>query len=173
MPFQVWPSIDHFPSLFPPITRYWDSAQEFAVAHKFNVLQKKSRRGRGLALPEKMRAEGVSARADFGRIAMSKLTRDCLEELESLLRDYIIEVGESGLTSSIKRTYIRHASTFVRWVSDDFTPGERASTSSRKRFADSRNPTAPHGNVINRTISRRNSGKPERLCSLLYRYNTT
>ncbi len=46
-----------------------------------------------------------------------------LEGLEEALRVYCAEVDTADLAVDTKRTYIRHATTFVRWIAGDFTPG--------------------------------------------------
>ena len=39
------------------------------------------------------------------------------------LEMYIAEIEESELTPGTQHIYIRHATTFVRWLNDDFSPG--------------------------------------------------
>lgn len=46
-----------------------------------------------------------------------------LEGLERALDVYCAEVEAADLTHKTQQTYIRHASTFVRWLAGDFTPG--------------------------------------------------
>ena len=48
-----------------------------------------------------------------------------LEIIKAALREYVEEVEGTTLTCKTKKTYIRHAETFVRWMAGDFTPGER------------------------------------------------
>jgi hypothetical protein len=54
---------------------------------------------------------------------MPKLQPDSLREVEAALARYVHEVQQSKIAPTTKRTYIRHAETFVRWLNDDFTPG--------------------------------------------------
>ncbi len=44
--------------------------------------------------------------------------------VEKALRQYVAEVNASRLAPSTKETYINGADQFVRWLRDDFTPGE-------------------------------------------------
>lgn len=56
-----------------------------------------------------------------------KASIEFIEQLEILLDLYEKEVNEkrnkSILEEKTAKTYLRHASTFVRWCKDDFTPG--------------------------------------------------
>ena len=52
-----------------------------------------------------------------------RLDDECLKRVEKLLEVYHLEVEESDLAPDTKRTYLRHAETFVRWLAGDFTPG--------------------------------------------------
>ena len=54
-----------------------------------------------------------------------KIRSSTLREVQQALERYEREVKDSRLSPKAKWTYIRHASTFVRWLDDDFTPGER------------------------------------------------
>jgi len=56
---------------------------------------------------------------------MAKLDALTLAQVRNLLHEYVAEVERSGLAEKSKWTYTRHAETFVRWLGDDFTPGER------------------------------------------------
>ena len=47
----------------------------------------------------------------------------CMEQVERCLEQYRQEVEETELTPSTKRTYIVHATNFVRWMKHDFHPG--------------------------------------------------
>lgn len=47
----------------------------------------------------------------------------CLEDVKNALENYREEVNASNLAPETKRTYLRHADTFVRWLDDDFVPG--------------------------------------------------
>lgn len=54
-----------------------------------------------------------------------KVSQSALREVQEALKDYEREVQDSpNLGSETKRTYLRHAKTFVRWLDDDFAPGE-------------------------------------------------
>lgn len=46
--------------------------------------------------------------------------------LRELLEQYIAEVEAAPLADLTKRTYILHATNFVRWTEGDFEPGSRA-----------------------------------------------
>jgi hypothetical protein len=58
-----------------------------------------------------------------------KASQDFIKQLELLYEQYEQEVTEklkAGiLEPSAAKTYIRHSSTFVRWVRNDFEPGVR------------------------------------------------
>lgn len=56
---------------------------------------------------------------------------ETVRTLERLLEDYEPEVEHSSLTRNSKRTFLLHASQFVRWTKDDFEPG--ATLIKRKR----------------------------------------
>ena len=53
-----------------------------------------------------------------------KLSAFAMKEVEAALEKYRREVEKAPLKSDTKRTYLRHAETFVRWLNDDFVPGE-------------------------------------------------
>lgn len=55
---------------------------------------------------------------------MPKLSPDCLDAVREALSDYIEDVNSTLLTNSTKETYTYHANNFVRWLYDDFVPGE-------------------------------------------------
>ena len=57
---------------------------------------------------------------------MPKVRTESLHEVEEALKLYVEEVERSSVAKMSKRTYIRHARTFVRWLDDDFTPNEQA-----------------------------------------------
>ena len=59
-----------------------------------------------------------------GDNAMPKISRGSLREVQEALARYTIEVEESALAQASKDTYLLHANHFVRWLDDDFTPGE-------------------------------------------------
>lgn len=48
-----------------------------------------------------------------------------IEEVQAALIDYESAVNESSLKDSSKFTYLLHAHHFVRWLDNDFEPGER------------------------------------------------
>ena len=52
-----------------------------------------------------------------------KISKTALDEIRAALLKYEQEVDQSRLREKTKRTYLHHASTFVRWLADDFTPG--------------------------------------------------
>lgn len=54
-----------------------------------------------------------------------KVSFEALREVERALEAYKEEVSRAGLAEKTVWTYTRHAETFVRWLKDDFTPGER------------------------------------------------
>ena len=56
---------------------------------------------------------------------MSKISPAALQEVQDALERYRNEVDDSGLSPDTKRTYIRHADAFVRWLADNFTPGSQ------------------------------------------------
>ena len=54
---------------------------------------------------------------------MPRINESCLKQVQNALEAYEQEVGATELASDTKRTYMRHAETFVRWLADDFEPG--------------------------------------------------
>jgi hypothetical protein len=58
-----------------------------------------------------------------------KADSDTLSEIERLLEEYEIEVETKRragiLAEKTARTYVLHATNFVRWCKGDFVPGER------------------------------------------------
>ena len=54
---------------------------------------------------------------------MSKISPAALREVQDALERYRNEVESTRMSTDTKWTYLRHASTFVRWLADDFTPG--------------------------------------------------
>ena len=52
-----------------------------------------------------------------------RLSPVCRKQVKEALEIYRAEVDESDLAPDTKRTYLRHAETFVRWLHDDFVPG--------------------------------------------------
>ena len=57
---------------------------------------------------------------------MPKISNSCLKLVKDALEQYGQEVEAAELQKSTKRTYLRHAETFVRWLDDDFEPGVNA-----------------------------------------------
>jgi hypothetical protein len=56
---------------------------------------------------------------------MAKISSQTLAEVKNALKRYEDEVNESNLELNTKKTYLRHSMTFVRWIDDDFTPGDK------------------------------------------------
>ena len=56
---------------------------------------------------------------------MPKVDQSTLRRVQEALHQYESEVEEAPLRDSTKRTYLLHARNFVRWLDDDFEPGER------------------------------------------------
>jgi hypothetical protein len=56
---------------------------------------------------------------------MPKVSADAMREVEAALKQYDAEVHASGLQPKTVRTYVLHATNFVRWLKDDFVPGEK------------------------------------------------
>ena len=54
---------------------------------------------------------------------MQRVSKPCLKQVREALATYTEEVEASELMPSTKRTYLRHAETFVRWLEGDFEPG--------------------------------------------------
>lgn len=52
-----------------------------------------------------------------------KISKAALDEVRAALLKYEQEVDQTRLRDKTKQTYLHHASTFVRWLADDFTPG--------------------------------------------------
>ena len=53
-----------------------------------------------------------------------KISQQAMEEVRQALEVYREEVNSAPLASATRWTYLRHADTFVRWLNDDFLPGE-------------------------------------------------
>ena len=66
---------------------------------------------------------------------MPKVKADTLQAVQDALERYELEVSETLLTPSAKRTYLLHARHFVRWLADDFEPGATLSSGSGNRSA--------------------------------------
>jgi hypothetical protein len=56
---------------------------------------------------------------------MPQVTSTALKEVETALAEYEFRVRMTGMSEWSVRTYVSHARSFVRWLADDFTPGER------------------------------------------------
>ena len=54
-----------------------------------------------------------------------RLKPTCRQQVKEALEVYRKEVEASDLAPDTKRTYMRHAETFVRWLHGDFEPGSR------------------------------------------------
>jgi hypothetical protein len=57
--------------------------------------------------------------------AMPKISPEARREIERALREYEAEVEATNLSEPTKKTYLGHTREFVRWLNDDFTPGEK------------------------------------------------
>lgn len=55
---------------------------------------------------------------------MPKVSSLSLEEVREALRRYEQTIEASPLRLSSKNTYLLHARQFVRWLADEFEPGE-------------------------------------------------
>jgi len=55
---------------------------------------------------------------------MPKADRETLRKIQSAFDRYKTEVKESNLKQSTMEPYIRYASYFLRWLDDDYRPGE-------------------------------------------------
>ena len=55
---------------------------------------------------------------------MAKVSLEALREVQEALRQYEQTVEASPLRLSSKNTYLLHARQFVRWLGDEFEPGE-------------------------------------------------
>lgn len=54
---------------------------------------------------------------------MRQIPPESLQDVVAALKRYKREVEQSKLKPSTKRTYLLHASNFVRWLQGDFSPG--------------------------------------------------
>jgi hypothetical protein len=54
-----------------------------------------------------------------------KINPQALAEVEEALEQYREEVEKSDLEEGTKRLYLRHADSFVRWLKNEFTPGNK------------------------------------------------
>lgn len=55
---------------------------------------------------------------------MAKISNKSLEEIQRALEQYR-EVCENGLTTAASKTAYGDADRFVRWLKDEYTPGQR------------------------------------------------
>ena len=55
---------------------------------------------------------------------MPKVSPEILATIQEAYERYVSEVESSDLTPESKLTYLGHAQQFVRWLDDDFEPGE-------------------------------------------------
>ena len=56
---------------------------------------------------------------------MPKISPGALREVQDALDHYNVEVKQTNLAEWSKKTYLDHALQFVRWLNDEFTPGEK------------------------------------------------
>jgi hypothetical protein len=56
---------------------------------------------------------------------MPKVSRDALREIELAFKQYEAGVAVTKLMPPTKKTYLGHSRHFVRWLKDEFTPGEK------------------------------------------------
>ena len=56
---------------------------------------------------------------------MAKISQQALQQIEQALEQYVEEVKEAGLALNTETTYLLHSNNFVRWLKDDFSPGDR------------------------------------------------
>jgi len=61
---------------------------------------------------------------------VKRISIDLIVLLRRLLNDYRQEVEAAELSDETRKTYVRHAETFVRWLDGDFTPGATRHTRS-------------------------------------------
>ena len=66
---------------------------------------------------------------------MAKVRRATLEEVKIVFEEYKKAVGATGMTSTSKYTYTLHVDHFIRWLDDDFEPGEESSAGCGEREA--------------------------------------
>ena len=60
---------------------------------------------------------------------MPKISEPALQEVEQALERFAAEVRESRLKPSSQKTRVSEASMFVRWLADNYTPGQGLSGS--------------------------------------------
>ena len=54
-----------------------------------------------------------------------KVSPEALREIREAFERYKAEVETTRLAASAKKTYIDRTDQFVRWLNDEFTPGEK------------------------------------------------
>ncbi len=55
---------------------------------------------------------------------MPKVTASTMTEVKAALAAYITEVEAAPLKPATMHTYCHHARSFVRWLNDEFKPGD-------------------------------------------------
>jgi hypothetical protein len=65
-----------------------------------------------------------------------RLSKSALTEVEGALRQYCDAVLASELSAASQAIYIDQATSFVRWLKDEYTPGARANPYLLKRKKD-------------------------------------
>ncbi len=55
-----------------------------------------------------------------------RVSKSAMAEVERAFKEYEAEVDASNLSDISKHNYKRYVRQFVRWLNNDFTPGERA-----------------------------------------------
>ncbi len=62
---------------------------------------------------------------------LKKADKEFISKLEMLFKNYAEEIkiveSEGLLKPNTSKTYLTHSENFVRWISGDFTPGDRNS----------------------------------------------
>ncbi|MCF2446571.1 hypothetical protein L0657_21620 [Dyadobacter sp. CY345] len=61
-----------------------------------------------------------------------KTNLELAEEINRLMSLYINEIESSNLKPLTANMYITHTQNFIRWIEDDFVPGERAGKKTSK-----------------------------------------
>lgn len=56
---------------------------------------------------------------------MPKVSDPAFREIVQALKQYEAEVERSKMAPTTKQAYLSHARDFVRWLRDEFKPGER------------------------------------------------
>ena len=68
-------------------------------------------------------------------MTQKKIDTDLSQEVCRLLKDYLSQVSQSGLTSLSVAVYQTHATNFVRWIHGEFIPGQMLSKKRVKTLA--------------------------------------